>query len=161
MPGDHELFNFFQHDRSQGRFQNILQDRFQDRQTPPSNSLKSIAFETYYIKLNPLILFGQQNMLRSCNMVHSHFTLCLRAHDYLKHLSQHPWYGLWMRVKGPHHYKVMALGSCVKWPVVCLANLIRANYQSDWTFCLSWFQIYSTDLVMNSVQNISNCLFTE
>ena len=29
---------------------------------------------------------------------------------------QHPWYGLWMRVKGPHHYKVIALGSCVKWP---------------------------------------------
>jgi hypothetical protein len=30
---------------------------------------------------------------------------------------QHPWYGLWTRVKGPpHHYKVAALGSCVKWP---------------------------------------------
>jgi hypothetical protein len=40
-----------------------------------------------------------------------HFTLCLRARDYIKRLSQHPWYGLWMRVKGPHHYKVTALGS--------------------------------------------------
>ena len=38
----------------------------------------------------------------SRNMVHSHLTLCLRFHDYLKRLSQHPWYGLWMRVKGPH-----------------------------------------------------------
>ena len=52
----------------------------------------------------------------SRNMVHSHFTLCLRARDYIQRLSQHPWYGLWMRVKDPHHYKVMALGSCVKWP---------------------------------------------
>ena len=50
-------------------------------------------------------------------MVHSHFTLCLRIRDYIKRLSQHPWYGLWMRVKGPHHYKVMALGLCVKWPL--------------------------------------------
>jgi hypothetical protein len=40
----------------------------------------------------------------------------LRACDYIKWLSQHPWYGLWMRVKGPDHYKVTALGSCVKWP---------------------------------------------
>ena len=43
----------------------------------------------------------------SHNMVHSHFTLGLRARDYIKRLSQHPWYGLWMRVKGSHHYKVM------------------------------------------------------
>ena len=39
---------------------------------------------------------------------HSHFTVCLRAHDYIKRLSQHPWYDLWMRVKGPH--KVTAIG---------------------------------------------------
>ena len=52
----------------------------------------------------------------SRNMVYSHFTLCLRAHDYIKRLSQHPWYGFWMRVKDPHHYKVTALDSCVKWP---------------------------------------------
>ena len=26
------------------------------------------------------------------------------------------WYGLWMRVKGPHNYMIMALGSCVKRP---------------------------------------------
>ena len=50
------------------------------------------------------------------HMVHSHCTLCLRFRNYLKRLSQHPWYGLWMRVKGPHHCKVTALGSCVKWP---------------------------------------------
>ena len=50
----------------------------------------------------------------SRNMVHSHFTLCLRAQDYITWLSQHPWYGLWMRVKGPHHYKVTALGSRVR-----------------------------------------------
>ena len=48
-------------------------------------------------------------------MVHSQFTLCLRACDYTKCLSQRPWYGLEMRVKGPHHYMVTALGSCVKW----------------------------------------------
>ena len=33
-------------------------------------------------------------------MVHSHFTLCSRVRDYLKRLSQHLWYGLWIRVKG-------------------------------------------------------------
>ena len=49
----------------------------------------------------------------SHNMVHSHFTLCLTVRDYIKRLSQHPWYNLWMRVKGPHHYMVTALGSCV------------------------------------------------
>jgi hypothetical protein len=53
-------------------------------------------------------------------MVHSHFTLRMRACDYIKRLSQHPWYGLWMRVKGPHHYKVTTLGSYVKWPSICL-----------------------------------------
>ena len=61
----------------------------------------------------------------SHNMVHSHFTLCLRVHDYLKWLSQHPWYGRRMRVKGPYHYKVMALGSCVKWP--------KATREFTWT----------------------------
>jgi hypothetical protein len=35
----------------------------------------------------------------------------LRVSNYIKRLSQHPWYGLWMRVKGPHHYKVTTLGS--------------------------------------------------
>ena len=112
---------FFQQDRFQDklqrRFHNIFQDRFQDRQTPPSISLKLIEFEKYYIKPNPPLFFRQQNMQWSRNMVHSHFTLCLRARDYIKWLSHHPWYGLCMRVKGPHHYKVMALGSCVKWPL--------------------------------------------
>ena len=51
-------------------------------------------------------------------MVHSHFTLCMRARDYVKRLSQHPWYNLWMGDKGPHHYKVTALGSCVKSPSI-------------------------------------------
>ena len=35
-------------------------------------------------------------------MVHSCFTLCLRAREYIKRISQNPWYNLWMRVKGPH-----------------------------------------------------------
>jgi hypothetical protein len=61
--------------------------------------------------------FRQQNMQWSCNMVYSHFTLSLRTRDYIEWISQHPWYGLWMRVKGPHHYKVTALGSCMKWPL--------------------------------------------
>ena len=66
----------------------------QDRQTPQSNYVILIEFETYYIKSNPLLFFCQQSMQRSCNMIHSHFTLSLRAHDYIKRLSQHPWYGL-------------------------------------------------------------------
>ena len=27
------------------------------------------------------------------------------------------WYGLWMRIKDPHKYMVMALGSYVEWPI--------------------------------------------
>ena len=84
---------------------------------PPSSSLKLVEFETYYMKPNPPLFFRQQNMQWSRNMVHSHFTLCLRVWDYVKRLPQHPWHGLWIRVKGPHHYKVTALGSCVKWPL--------------------------------------------
>jgi hypothetical protein len=108
------LIYFFQHDI----FHDILEGRFHDGHTPPSNSLKLIEFETYYIKPNIFFLyFSQQNIQWSYNMVHSHFTLCLRARDYIKRLSQHPWYALWMRVKGPRHYKVTTLGSCVKWPL--------------------------------------------
>ena len=87
-------------------------------QTLLSSSLKLIEFERYYTKPNLPLFFRPQNIQWSCNMVHSHFTLCLRAHDYIKRLSQHTWYGLWMRVKGPHHYKVTTLGSCVKWPLI-------------------------------------------
>jgi hypothetical protein len=50
-------------------------------------------------------------------MVHSHFTLCLRTRPQTKWVAQHPWYGLWMIIKGPHHFMVTALGSCVKWPL--------------------------------------------
>ena len=112
ISGDHDfLMCFFsQHDIFQGRFHN----RFQDWQMPPSSSLKLVEFETYYMKPNPPLFFRQQNMQWSRNMVHSHFTLCLRFRDYLKRLSQHPCYSLWMRVNGPPHYKVTALGSCVK-----------------------------------------------
>ena len=115
IPGDHDFLYIFS---QQERFHDILRGRFKDRQTPPSNFLILIKFETHYIKPNPPLFFHQQNMQWSHNMVHSRFTLCLRAQDYIKWLSQHPWYGLWMRVKGLHHYKVTALGSCVKWPLV-------------------------------------------
>ena len=98
------------------RFKGIFHNRFEDIQTPSSGSLKLVEFEKYYIKPNPPFFFRQQIMRWSCNMVHPHFTLCLRVHDYIKRISQHPRYGLWMRVKGPHHYKVTALGLCVKWP---------------------------------------------
>ena len=57
-------------------------------------------------------------------MVHFHFTLCFRARDYVKWLSQHPWYGLWMKVKGSHRSKVTALGSCVK----CLLTWIHPRF---------------------------------
>ena len=93
--GNHNFLNIF----PAGQIQNI----FHDKHIPQRNSLKLIEFETHYIKSNPPLLFRQQSMQWSYNMVHSHFTLCLRARDYIKHrLSQHPWYGLWMSVKGPH-----------------------------------------------------------
>ena len=109
-----ETINFFNFFSSMIDFMTNFQGKFHNKQTPPSNSLKSREFETCYIKSDPPHFFYQQNMQWSRNMVHSHFKLWLRAHDYIKcWLSQHPWYGLWMRVKGPHHYKVTALGS---WP---------------------------------------------
>ena len=37
---------------------------------------------------------------------------CQFLQKWLSHLS---WYGLCMRVKGPHNYMVTTLGSCVKW----------------------------------------------
>ena len=95
-----------------------LKDRFQDKQTPPSSPLKLVEFETYCIQPNPPLFFRQQNMQWPRNMVHSHFTLWLRTLDYIEQLSQHTCYGLWMRVNGPHHYKVMAFGSCVKRPLL-------------------------------------------
>jgi hypothetical protein len=67
-------------------------------------------------------------------MIHSHFTLCLRACDYMKRLSQHPWYGLWMRVEGPHHYKVAALGSCLKWPL----GMSHLGVEGNQWVCLMW-----------------------
>ena len=70
--------------------------------------------------------FCQPNMRWSHNMIHSHFTLYLRANDYIKRLSQHPWYGLWMRVKALHHYKVTTLSSSVKWPL-----LYTLSYDKD------------------------------
>jgi hypothetical protein len=96
--------------------QDRLQGTFQDKQTSPSDYLKLIEFETNYTKTKPSPLFPPTKHAMVLHMVHSHVTQCLRAHDYIKQLSQHPWYGLWMTVEGPHHYKVTALGSCVKWP---------------------------------------------
>ena len=46
IPGGHDFFLiFFQH------------DIFQDGQTPPSNALKLIEFETFYIEPNPPFFF--------------------------------------------------------------------------------------------------------
>ena len=56
----------------------------------------------------------------SLNMVHSHFPLCLRVGYHTKWLSHHPWYNLWIIAKAPHHFMVMALGSCRKWPPLLL-----------------------------------------
>ena len=81
------IYIYNQHEKFQGRFQN----KFHDKQTPPSSSFKLIEFETYYIKPNPHLFSRQQNMQWSCNMFHSHFTLRLRARNYIKPLSQHPW----------------------------------------------------------------------
>jgi hypothetical protein len=44
---DQETMRFFLIFLQYGRFQDRLQGRFQDKQTPPSNSLKLIEFETY------------------------------------------------------------------------------------------------------------------
>ena len=117
--GDHDFFKYNSGmTYFQDRLRNIFHDRFQDRQAPPSNYLKLLEFETCYIKPNPPLFSTNKIYSGHAHMVHSHFTLCLRAHDYIKWLSQHPWYGLWMRVKGPHHYKVTTLGSCVKSPEI-------------------------------------------
>ena len=116
ISGDHDFFLIYF--SQQNIFKDKLHGRFQDKQTPSNNSLTLIKCETCYIKPNPPLFFRQQNMQWSYNMAHSHFKVCLRTQDYIKWLSQHPWYGLWMRVKGPHHYKVTALGSRVKWPLV-------------------------------------------
>ena len=75
------------------------------------------------MKRNPPLFFRQQNMQWSCNMVHSHFTLCLRFRDYLKRLSQHHGTAFGWESKGPHHHKVTALGSCVKWPLYRVDNI--------------------------------------
>ena len=75
-------------------------NRFQDWKIPPSSSLKLVEFETYYMKPNPPLFFRQQNMQWARNMVHSHFTLCLRFRDYLNGFPNTQWYNLWMRVKG-------------------------------------------------------------
>ena len=87
---------------------------FQDNQTPPSSSLKFVEFETCYIILNQILpSFSANNICNgpaTWSILTSHYVL--RTRDYIKRLS--PWYNLWMRVKGPHHYKVTALGLCVK-----------------------------------------------
>ena len=96
------FFNyFFQQQIFQDKKHNIFHNRFQDRQTPTSDSLELIKFGTYYNKPTPLLFFRQQNMQWSCNMIHSHFTLCLKAGEYIKRLSRHSLYSLWTRVKGP------------------------------------------------------------
>ena len=73
------------HDKFQGKFhykiENRFHDKFHDRQTPPNRSLEWVEFETYYIQPNPPLFFHQQSMQWSRNMVHSHFTLCLRVCD--------------------------------------------------------------------------------
>ena len=123
ISGDHDFFNIFEHDRFQDKFQgriyNRFYNRFHDRQTPPSSSLKLVDFETYCIKPNPPLLFHQQNMQWSRNMVHPHFTLCLRFHDYLNGFPNTHGTAFGWESKGPHHYKVTALGSCVKWSKEC------------------------------------------
>ena len=56
ISGDHNFFDFFQHDKFQGIFQN----RFHDWQIPPSSSLKLVEFEKYYIKSNPPLFFANK-----------------------------------------------------------------------------------------------------
>ena len=137
---EHNLFNIFSwRDTLHDKFHNRFHDRFHDKQTPPNNSLRFIEFETYNIKSNPPLIFRQQSMQWSRNMVHSHSTLCLRTRDYIKRLSQHPWFGLWMRIKGPHHSKVTTLGSCVKWPLgihnltcCCCCQTLPTHKPSSW-----------------------------
>ena len=80
-PGDHDFFfNIIPTREILGQLQGKFHNRFQERQTPPSNSLQLIEFETLYIKPNSPLFFRQQNMQWSCNMVNSYLILCLRAH---------------------------------------------------------------------------------
>ena len=59
IPGDRDCFLIYF--SSMTTFYDILQgkfhDKFQDIQTPPSNSLKLTKFETYNIKANPPLFF--------------------------------------------------------------------------------------------------------
>ena len=104
---------FFQQDRFQDRLQSTFQDAFQDKQTPPSNSLKLIKYETYYIKPHPPLFFHQQNMQSSPQ--HGSFSLHTMLEGPWLHKTAFPT-PMVRQSKGPHHYKVTALGSCVKWP---------------------------------------------
>ena len=113
IPGDHDFLTFFS---NMTNFKTYCTEKFIINSMGHNNPLKLLEFGTCYIKPDPPLLFHQQNMEWSRKMVHSYFTLCLRGPNYIKQLSQHPWYGLWMRVKGPHHYKVTALGFCVDGP---------------------------------------------
>ena len=112
--GDHDFLNIFSK-KTNCMAYSITSSRVYSKhiQISSSSSLELVEFETSYIKPNPPLVFSPLKYGLVPHMVHSHFTLCLRVHDYLERLSQHTWYNLWMRVKGPHHYKVAALGSCV------------------------------------------------
>ena len=70
---------FFQQDIFHDRFQDI----FQDIQTPPSSvsQIGRVWDMLYQTKSSPLV--PPTNYYWSWNMVHSHFTLCLRAFEYI------------------------------------------------------------------------------
>ena len=51
--GDRDFILFFQQDRFHDKFQLI----FEDKQTPPSSSLKLVEFGTYYNIPNPPLFF--------------------------------------------------------------------------------------------------------
>ena len=112
------FFFSFQHDKFQDKLQGRFQNRFQDiypKHTNTTKKFSQIDRVLRHIILNQVLPSFYANKI--CNgpatwsIITSHYAW---GPWLMKWLPQHPWYGLWMRVKGPHHYKVTALGSCVK-----------------------------------------------
>ena len=92
IPGDIDFFDIFS-SMTNSKIDSMIYSRTD--KTPPNNFPNLIEFETYYIRPYPPPFFLQTKYA----MVPQHGSFSLmRACDHIKRLSQHPWYGLWMRV---------------------------------------------------------------
>ena len=121
------------------RFLSRFLNRFQDWQIPPSSSLKLVEFETKYIKPNHPSSYANKicNGPATWSILTSHYAW--GSMTTLKRLSQHPCYGLWMRVKGPHHYKVT---SQEPWPWTCESPKETIQKHVVWSRILKWNEVW-------------------